>query len=420
MKISVHRSYGRPSHQQGAATLVVAVVLLFLITIVSVITAQTVVVENQVTGNQQREMQAYNAAQAGLDYFTLLLGLGEINAATGRWSTDPDDPPAMRFLDNEKVVYVDGDCVPGTLAQFSLAPVAVPDMPGFYDVTASGFSADCLGRRVISQRVSRGANTNQQMDRVPLVAGGGVEGGSAAFSVANPENNFTIWSGDSHNPGNSLTLISDPANPCDYSNTAKRLLDCLPTGSAKNNGLIRDNSLSVISSDQNLATLRETPDAFFENFLGRPPEDFKHRGLAQRLSVDEAKAEINKVMKGGRYWVDGSLSLNGGTIGCSSGLSSGQECGRAGHSGTEKPSLVIIEGDFTITGPLIAYGLIYVRGSLSGSGNVRVYGSIIVENEVEMGGNVDVFFSSSVLDAIEPIRMDLPAVVPGTWRDWDA
>ena len=418
MNSPVHRPHGISCHQRGAATLVVTVVLLFLITTVSVITAQTVVVENQVTANQQREMQAFNAAQAGLDYFLLLLGLGEIDPATGQWSTDPDDPVATRFIDDLKVAYVDGPCDPGQVAQFSLVPVPVSGSPGFYDITSSGFSADCSARRIISQRVVRGASEEHEMERVPLVAGGSVIGGGSAHNVANPENNFTIWSGEPHDPANSHTLISDPANPCKYDDQTKRVQECLPTGNRK--GLIRDNSLSVIASDLNLSALREDRDAFFQNFMARPPEDFSHRGLAQRLSPAQAEEAITGVMEGGRYWVDGSLNIQGGTIGCTAGIGPSEECGRASHSGEEKPSLVIIDGDFTVRGNLTAYGVIYVRGNLVVNGTMRVYGSIIMEDDVKGNGNVDVFFSSSTLDNIEPIKVDMPTVVPGTWRDWDA
>ncbi len=418
MNISLHRPYGKPHRQAGAATLVITVVLLFLITTVSVITAQTVVVENQVTANQQREMQAFNAAQAGLDYFLLLLGLGEINPETGQWSTYPGDPVATTFPENPKVAYVNGPCNPGTLAKFSLAPVPVSGMPGFYDITASGFSADCIARRVISQRVVRGSNENHRMERVPLVAGGGVIGGGSAHNVANPENNFSIWSGAPHNPANSHTLISDPASPCDYADQTRRVESCLPTGSRE--GLIRDNSLSVIANDQNLRTLSETPDAFFENFMGRPPHDFSNRGLAQRLTPKQAEDAITATMEGGRYWVKDTLDITGGTIGCTKSVGLNVECGRGDHSGEEKPSLLIIDGDFIARGNVIAYGLIYVRGDLEVRGTLRVHGSIIVEGKVDGNGNADIFFSSSALDNIEPVNVDLPTVVPGTWRDWNA
>ncbi|TVP81507.1 pilus assembly PilX N-terminal domain-containing protein [Thioalkalivibrio sp.] len=414
MNVPIHRSYGAPCRQRGAATLIVAVVLLFLITILSVITAQTVVVENQVTGNQQREMQAFNAAQAGLDYFMLLLGLEEIDPETGQWSSDSNDP--FRFIEYSKVVHVNGACQEGDVAQFALDSVRVPDMPGFYDITASGFSADCLARRVISQRVVRGVSEEHEMERVPVVAGGSVIGGGSAHNVANPENNFTIWSGAPHDPANSHTLISDPANPCDYNNQAIRLQECRPTGNRQ--GLIRDNSLSVIASDMNLQELRKTPDEFFRNFMGRPPVDFSSHGLAQRVSPAEAEKAITDVMEGGRYWVDGPLNIQGGTIGCSEAVGSNQECGRGTHPGQEKPSLVIVNGDFSVQGNFVAYGVIYVRGNLKVNGTMRVYGSIIMEDDVGGNGNVDVFFSSSTLAEIEPVRVDLPTVVPGTWRDW--
>lgn len=413
MNVPIHRSCGVPCRQRGAATLIVTVVLLFLITILSVITAQTVVVENQVTGNQQREMQAFNAAQAGLDYFMLLLGLEEIDPETGQWSTDSDP---FRFIDESKVVQVNGDCAEGKVAQFALDSVRVADMPGFYDVTASGFSADCLARRVISQRVVRGVGEQHEMERVPVVAGGSVIGGGSAHNVANPENNFTIWSGAPHDPANSHTLISDPANPCKYDNQAIRLQECLPHGNRV--GLIRDNSLSVIASDRNLQELRKTPDAFFENFMGRPPNDFENLGLATSLSPADAEEAITAGMEGGRYWVDGPLNIQGGTIGCTLGMTSTQECGRAGHSGEEKPSLVIVNGDFSVQGNFVAYGVIYVRGNLKVNGTMRVYGSIIMEDDVGGNGNVDVFFSSSTLAEVEPVRIDMPTVVPGTWRDW--
>lgn len=414
---------GTPSQSSGAATLVVTGVLLFLITIISVITAQTVVVENQVTNNQQREVQAFNAAQTGLDYFNTVLPL-------------PAGSPLPDLEGNTiALLAANADCNPG-IPQFRIESEEVPGLTGFFDVTSTGFSADCIARRVVSQRVVFGNTGQSEPERVPLVAGAGVAGGGNAHNIMNPENNFTIWSGEGHDPAQSNTLISNPADPCDFRDTSIRLASCMPVGNNPSQ-LVLDNGLSVIANDQSLKSLAENrvdpatgdPDpngeliAYFQNFMGQEPAAYRNGGLAQRISPDDAEASIGATMVGGRFWVDGPLSINGGTIGCSVAIGEGgginQECGRAGHAGEERPTLLIVDGDFSTAGNPNIYGVVYVRGNLDVTGTLTVFGSIIVEGQVTGTGNVDLFFSGSTLDNIEQLTLDVPVVVPGTWRDWE-
>jgi hypothetical protein len=395
----------RRRRNTGAATLVITVVLLFVMSLFVVYTGHTVSVEKTVTANQQREMQAFNSAQAGIEYFVALLETDQIDTATG---SVPQTAPTVPG-------NVTGTgCVAGDpLPQFTLA--AVRQHQGVYALESLGFSDDCMGERMIRVSVAKGVTDLPNPLSYPLISRGNVTGGGAAHTIMNPESNLTIWTGADHDPANSHTLISNPSDPCDYSNPEILLQGCRPTGNNPGQ-LMNDQGISVIANDPNLSAL--TGDQFFVNFFGKSHEQLIADQNVESVTPEEFLAELAAPLEGGAYSVAGSLSLQGGTVGCSGSLQPNQECGRGDHQElTVTPSLVIVDGDLDIGGNPVAYGVVYVRGDLNVTGALRVFGSLLVEGQVKGNGSVDVYFTSGVL---EEVSLGVPSatIIPGTWRDW--
>jgi hypothetical protein len=387
----------------GAATLVITVVLLFVMSLFVVYTGHTVSVEKKVTANQQREMQAFNSAQAGIEYFVALVELDQVDTATGA------------ILDTAPAVpgKVAGCTAGGGLPQFMLT--SQRPAPRVYAVDSLGFSDDCIGERRIRVSISGGSVGLRNPPSYPVIARGNVTGGGAAHNIMNPEANLTIWTGADHDPANSHTLISNPSDPCDYTNPDILLQSCRPTGNSPGQ-LMNDQGLSVIANDPNLGAL--TDEQYFHNFFGKTLAQLLADGNVESISPEDFLAAVTGPLEGGSYSVDGSLSLQGGTIGCSGSLQPNQECGRGNHQDlTVSPSLVIVDGDLDAAGNPVAYGVVYVRGDLNINGTLRIFGSLIVEGQVTGNGNVDVYYDSLVIGGVS---MDVAAahIVPGTWRDW--
>lgn len=389
----------------GAATLVITVVLLFVMSLFVVYTGHTVSVEKTVTANQQREMQAVNSAQAGIDYFVALVEMNQVDRETGAILATAPAVPGN--------VTADGCMSGGGLPQFALASERLA--PRVYSVDALGFSDDCIGERRVRASVARGSIGLRNPPNYPVIARGNVTGGGAAHNIMNPESNLTIWTGATHDPANSHTLIANPANPCDYRNPEILLQSCRPTGNQPG-PLMYDQGLSVIANDPNLSVLSN--DQYFLNFFGKTHEQLLADGNVEAISAQDFLAAVAGPLEGGAYSVSGPLALQGGTVGCSGSLQPNQECGRGAHQHLDvHPSLVIVDGNLSAAGNPVVYGVVYIRGDLNVSGTLRVFGSLIVEGQVTGNGNVDVYFASQV---IENVAMDVAAatVVPGTWRDW--
>ena len=86
--------------RRGAATLVVVMVLFFIVALVSAYTSRNLIFEQRASTNQYRSTQAFEAAEAGLEWALTMLNSGRINAACQSHidSTTTDDSFRQRYL----------------------------------------------------------------------------------------------------------------------------------------------------------------------------------------------------------------------------------------------------------------------------------------------------------------------------------
>lgn len=75
--------------QQGAATLMMSMIVMVAVTLLSIYSAKTAVIEQRISANEYRAMEVNQAASAGLDYALIWLGTSGNNV---NWSagTNPD------------------------------------------------------------------------------------------------------------------------------------------------------------------------------------------------------------------------------------------------------------------------------------------------------------------------------------------
>jgi type II secretory pathway pseudopilin PulG len=94
------RLRARRAGQRGAATLIVVMVLFFIVAMVAAYTARNLIFEQRTSANQYRSTQAFEAAEAGLEWALTMLNSGRIDALCAPHD-DPstsDDTFRQRYL----------------------------------------------------------------------------------------------------------------------------------------------------------------------------------------------------------------------------------------------------------------------------------------------------------------------------------
>ena len=387
-----------PYNQRGFATLLTSLIILVGITLITLFTARTTLMEQRMSANHYRSSQAFYAAQAALE-----IGIGYIN----QYGTDDllgiDFPPSGDPLLQE-YPFKTGTTL--TLKRPTIPPNPPdPTNPtNCYQLIATGKSDDQIGSRTISQCVttldiSRGDGPEQ-----PVISRLGVSlSGSAA--VINRYGNTTIWSGDPVTLGNSTklgTYIRD-----NNTTLSASTVDLESTDSTKATQIISSSNLGIgfdiIDSDPALSGL--TADDFFDNTFVLSRDQIKT--LAQNAGqyfTDDDIASTDGLT--GLIWIEGDSSLSGNKI-----------------IGTStQPAIVIFNGDADITGTPTIYGLVYVRGQLKIAGTISVVGASVIEGDptVNATGTINQVFAPSLLQNDNgPPLVGLTVAVAGTWKDWE-
>jgi hypothetical protein len=385
------------NHQRGFATLLTSLIILVGITLITLFTARTTLMEQRMSANHYRSSQAFYAAQAALE-----IGIGYINQYGINHLLDIDllgidFPPSSHPLKQEYPFK--------TGATLLLQSPTNPNNPtNCYQLIATGESDDQIGSRTISQCVttldiSRGDGPEQ-----PVISRLGVSlSGSAA--VINRYGNTTIWSGDPVTLGNSTklgTYIRDNNTALSADTTVLESTDSTDATqaiSSSNLGI----GFDIIDSDPALSGL--TADDFFDNTFVLSRDQIKT--LAQNAGqyfTDYDIADTDGLT--GLIWIEGDSSLSGNKI-----------------IGTStQPAIVIFNGDADITGTPTIYGLVYVRGQLKIAGTISVVGASVIEGDptVNATGTINQVFAPSLLQNDNgPPLVGLTVAVAGTWKDWE-
>lgn len=246
-------SYCAPLPQQrGAATLLVSLVLLIATTIVTFFTAQTVVTEQKIISNENRSMQALQAAQAGIVEAMVKISDGTYTT----WSAE------------SKVE------VSSSGARYSLDFSDTSNLPSsdYVKIIATGYSDDDSSVKQLTQTVRLMVTSGMPgLPTVPLIARGDAEVGGSS-NVINPEGGSSVWSGGStaNSSGNTKTI-------------QKKVSDDHWVVSANKKGI----GVDVIGGDDHLASMDK--DTFFENFFGMSLSDYETAQSGNsRVVIDDA------------------------------------------------------------------------------------------------------------------------------------
>lgn len=403
--------------QRGAATLLTALVILIGITLVTITTSKTVLVESRIAADNYRTAQAVAAANYAMDYgFNYFNngGFDQVNNTTGAAGSDgiidvitvPSLPSAFGGQTTTATLSFNNTAGNGCVAAGTTATMK------HGKITATGFSDDGLASRTISQCVAPVAVLRNDGPKQPLVAHGGVAlTGNAR--IINRYTNTTIWSGDDVSIGSSSAMETYIKNPSVGALTLTQLLD---TNETHNTQLVSNrnlgNGLDIIDKDPSLGTL--TGLEFFKNFFNAESRaELKEKANSNGQSYTSMGSAVTDPVKSGLIWVEGNQSMTGGTIGS-----------------IDKPAIVVINGDFSIGGGATIYGLLYVTGKYTINGTPQVIGANIVEGTnlatetpatppiVSGTGTISLVYWAGFESGQPSFPPGQGSIVAGSWHDW--
>lgn len=378
------KSYRYDSKQQGAATLVVAVVLLVIVLGISFFTAEVVITEKKITANEYRAKQAFHAAQAGLDYGIVY---------------------ARRGLDQDKDGNLDLTTASGASVGEASYLMSFTDISSGADMSvielkSDGFSDDGLIQRTASVLIGRVPLVPNPPD-LPVVAKGEIAL-TGSLNIHNVFSNLNVWSGDTlDNWGSTDTYIRDPDWDDDGGwDGTQSLIDYLGNRPLSDVPTILSSTKTtrgpdVIEGDINLANVSK--DDFTKNFFDKT--------LAQLVTSATYSGDKD-------YLLGLGDDVNGRLIH----LSDGQLNGSFTLGTRDKPVIVVVDTPLRMTGGTIN-GLVIVSSVERFAGGAQISGGLVSESEIDGGaGTADVYFDGKVFEMIEDLYT--MEQVRGSWRDW--
>lgn len=447
--------------QQGAASLLTALMLLVSITLVSLVTSKTVVVETKIAAENYRSSQAAAAASAAMDQAVAYFkagGLDQMNNTSGALVADG----LVDFI--ESVGYAEPTAASCSMPSTTASPITLTagnqttyalfyfdnsdntdpltdnacdcqsltaqDIDGDGDgdcmgtletnmtratVVAKGWSDDCTAVRTVTQCVGTYDifDNGGQSPEQPFVSRAGI-GAFGNAKIINRYNNSTIWSGGPdtvHGASYGTYLRPSNTESADYTDAE---LDS-PNENA-NTQLVsnRDsgNGIDVVTMDPTLSSKTSSlvnltdpaQNQFFDMFFAQTKAEIKE---AATTSSQMLPAGTDPNGKTGLIWIEGNTALHNTTV----------------VGSATKPAILIVNGDLDMTGGTV-YGVIYVTGDLKITGNPIVYGSIVGEknNPSTGAGTLTMVYKpwggSGVANQSPPFLVGTGTVIAGSWKDW--
>jgi len=348
--------------QNGIATLTIAVVLLVAATLIILFVTNNNLLQQKSTANQNRNNQAFFAADAGIQFGIAYLNNNRAaviaNPVSGFINYSVAALQNITLSNNSKftVVYTNP-----TANNFNVITI-----------TSTGTSDDGTSTRVISQQVSF-QTMLVHSPTLPLTSVGAVTL-SGSSNVKNLNSNSTIQSGSTVSfSGSGSTTTS--------------------TGGSNKNHNGGDTSASV-SSLNGL-----TASQFFNSMFGVSSSSVKN-GATYCATVSACSLSITT---SGVVWIDSSATINDSV---------------ANQIGTAvSPVIMIVNGSFSLSGGTSIYGIIYAFGNSSvGNGTAQVFGALLSAGTVNTTGNISINYDTTTINNVSNIGTY--AKIPGSWRDF--
>jgi len=420
MKHRYPPTFPQRQRQRGAGTLIVVMVLFFVMSLVAAYASRNMIFEQKTSANQYRSTQAFEVAQAGVEWALAMLNGGRVNdfCVPNAGGTSFRDryltisaagviQPGGAKPDHVMCVRTDTgwscSCPAAGSPVLSVAapgfrllflPAATADRPNLLKLRSIGctnLAANCQG----DGATATGSNAIAQVFAVvglkgaistppaaALTAGGTVNVNGAGMTVVNTDplaNGTTI---------DARGLVTDVG------------LVLRTTPGAPSAG-------SFISND---SAVPATANLLFASVFGMKQATYREQPATIVLTCPAdcgATAIQNLVLKnpGRTLWLEGDVDFNAAVdIGSPT-----------------SPVAIVVHGDLTAsTTPVNIYGLVYNYNALGGwvpVGSPLIQGAAIAEGNLTGTGTPTIVYDRDILNRLR-LASGSFVRVPGGWRDF--
>jgi len=416
--------------QRGAATLVITLVLLFTMSLVVAYTNRNLLYEQKASANQYRSTQAFEAAEAGLEW---ALALINSNERLGPDCLPSSDAGSASFRERYlEYVAATGSYTPRTWndagASVALQPgcvrtdtgwacscpsggnpsLAAPVGAGAYPAFALHFvAADRAGMvhvvatgcdRVVAACIpGAAAGKGDAMARLQVSLGllpalaKPPQAALTALAGVTASGELRLSNTDSEGAGITVKAGGGIAMPLAHLST----LPGVPVAA------------SLAGNDASLASLGG--DAMFSYFLGLDKVRWQQQPGVHSLACPDScesalELALGPDLTNPLVWVTNDLRLGGARV----------------IGSPEHPVLLVVEGQVQLSAGVVIHGLIYslaARWDTTGSSSAQVHGAVISNGEVVGDGRPEVFYDPAVLKLLHDNAGSFTRV-PGSWRDF--
>ena len=419
----------RPLHsQRGAATLVVTILLLFAMTLIAAYANRNLVFEQRTSANQVRSTQAFEAAEAGLEWALAMLNQ---RRRLGADCLPSGDENARSFRERSlRYSAVDGLHMPITWDDGGKATA----LRAACVRTAQGWTCSCPSAGPTSLAEPDGSSAHPAFS---VELGAGPRAGMVRVSATGctrlgpPCGNGERKSGDANMQVQALValvpgLSTPPLAPLtvkDAVNVAGLL--GLHSADAAAGGIVLHAGGSVampnarittapggststawVDSDTTLAAASTA--RFFTSFFGLDKSTWRDLPAVARFACESScGAALAAAIDGGTQpliWIDGDLQVEGPLV----------------LGSRERPVMLVASGAVRLSGGVTVHGVVHgasVAWNDTGAGGAIVRGAAMSESSFGGNGSPDLVYDPVVLAALKG-NTGTFARVPGSWKDF--
>jgi len=425
----------RPNSQRGAAALIVVMLLFFIVSLVAAYAGRNLIFEQKTSANQYRATQAFEAAEAGLEWALAMLNGGRIDDAC------IPPVPVDNTLGSFRQRYLDIDVDDGHYAPRLWADNLTRERPSCVQ-SDTGWNCSCPTGTAPTPLIPAGTATRPafrvcfealnppQPGAVRVVATGGTtfatvnrpceeagEGsaGEAAAAVS------VVVALNSALPAPPMAALTAVGNLANFASMTLVNTDPRANGVTANLGgsfpgwpleplrvTVPGSSAtrSVIEGDAELAA--KSPEQLFKSLFRMHPDTYKKQPAAVVLDGCAApcSAELEQAVLGnpGRIvWVNGDMALST----------------ELDLDTVDPPALVIASGNISISARVRVRGLLVGLGDITNSAaDTRLHGAVVSADDViNSGADTSIEYDAAVLKQLRLASGSLVRV-PGSWRDF--
>ncbi|WP_020146041.1 PilX N-terminal domain-containing pilus assembly protein [Thioalkalivibrio sp. ALJ15] len=387
------------NRSDGAASLLIALIIMVAVTLTVIFAAQTSVLEQRMSGNEIRAKQTAAAAQSGLETAMDHIRRGNYDPATVNSNANGPYRVAYYSLDQ------DPDGCSKTTGEFS-APALPSDFNNReFVVMACGWSDDESASQAVLVTMKAGPSLGNPPNN-PIITRGGLDIRGNA-KVLNAYNNLTIRTGgalDISGSAGTTYMRQLDRNAPSHDDPVPEPGDSIYREMSNMNRT----GVDVLDFDP---SMNISGDDFFEMFMGASRQEYRDNFVTHHFAEGELPRELGPEYNGQTIWVDGDVDGLSGTIGS-----------------RDNPVVMIVDGNLNVTagGRLEEFhGVLYVREDLISRGTPKFYGAAIVEREATIEEQDDPEFQAGNARFIfDPVaaggasNVGRRGAVTGSWRDW--